>query len=526
MLSPRDAWHATLGQLELQLNRATFDTWLKGSELLAYEDGAMTIRVRHAYAKDWLEQHLYHLISQTLSNLIGEPVRVNFAVYTPVQPPVERQAGTLFAALPDEDHTAAQPQAKAAMSSASTAASDSSAEVDTRDEDSTPRAVASTAARSEFAPVAHQSAARSTGDDPRERPLHRQPTADRPEAPCVPFNRRYTFESFVTGPSNLFAQAAAKAVAEAPGDAYNPLALYSGSGLGKTHLLNAIGQACEASGKRVVMVTAEAFTNDMVASIRSHTMAEFRERYRSVDVLLVDDIQFIAGKTSTEEEFYHVFNTLISQNSQIVVTCNMHPRRLSSLDERLRSRFEGGLLADIQPPEESTRLAILKTKATAQGMPLPDDVAQILAASETSNVRELEGLLTQVLARTALTREPLNADLAYRVLGKSQAARQPSHPATRKGAGLKQVLAATATYHQMSMDDLLSKSRTKEVVRARQVAMYLAREETDSSLPQIGEALGRNHSTILHGYKKIASEIPLDDALRHELSAIRRQLYQ
>lgn len=526
MLSPRDAWHATLGQLELQLNRATFDTWLKGAELLAYEDGTMTIRVRHAYAKDWLEQHLYHLISQTLSNLIGEPVRVNFVVYTAAKPTVERKAGTLFESLPDEDRAAAVPQAKAAVAVAATAASDSSAEVDTRDSALAPRAALHTAPRPDPVPSAHRPA-RTAEYDPRERHTTPQPAAERSLNARLPFNRRCTFESFVTGPSNLFAQAAAKAVADAPGDAYNPLTLYGGSGLGKTHLLNAIGQACEASGKRVVMVTAEMFTNDMVASIRSHTMAEFRDRYRGADVLLVDDIQFIAGKTSTEEEFYHVFNTLISQNSQIVVTCGVHPHTLSTLDERLRSRFEGGLLADVQPPEESTRLAILKSKASAQGMPLPDDVAQILAEPETPNVRELEGLLTQVLARTQLTKEPLNAELAYRVLGKAQAVRQPSHPSQqRKGTDIKQVLAATATFHQLSLDDLLGKGRSKEVVRARQVAMYLAREETEASLPQIGEALGRNHSTILHGYKKIASEIALDDTLRHELSAIRRQLYQ
>ncbi|WP_119065339.1 chromosomal replication initiator protein DnaA [Aggregatilinea lenta] len=526
MLSPRDAWHATLGQLELQLNRATFDTWLKGSELLAYEDGSMTVRVRHAYAKDWLEQHLYHLISQTLSSLIGEPVRVSFTVSVPAQPPVERQAGTLFAALPDEDHTATnRPQAKAEVGVASLAASDSSAEVDTADTDAAPRSGASTATRS-TASSALKPAPRSN-EIAHEHPAPRPSASSTLDTPRVPFNRRYTFGSFVTGPSNLFAQAAAKAVADAPGDAYNPLTLYGGSGLGKTHLLNAIGQACEAAGKRVVMVTAEMFTNDMVASIRSHSMADFRDRYRGADVLLVDDIQFIAGKTGTEEEFYHVFNTLISQNSQIVVACNAHPCHLGTLDERLRSRLSGGLMADVQPPEEAMRLAILKAKAEAQGMPLPDDVAQILAGPDTTNVRELEGLLTQVLARTSLTKEPLNADLAYRVLGKSQSVRQPaSKSSQRKGTGLKQVLAAAASFHQLSMDDLLSKSRTKEVVRARQVAMYLAREETEASLPQIGEALGRNHSTILHGYKKIASEIPLDDALRHELSAIRRQLYQ
>ena len=217
-----------------------------------------------------------------------------------------------------------------------------------------------------------------TGAAPRPGPAARASQARKPAPPA--FNRRYTLEPS-SGPSNLFAHAAAKAVAESPGAAYNPLLIYGGSGLGKTHLLHAIGAACEAAGKSTLYITAETFTNELVAAIRAHTTAEFRERYRHVDVLLVDDIQFIAGKSSTEEEFYHVFNALIGQNSQVVMASSAHPRALNNLDERLRCRFEGGLLADIQPPDEPTRRAIIKARSAAQGLTLPDDVADILAAT-------------------------------------------------------------------------------------------------------------------------------------------------
>lgn len=525
MLSPHDAWHATLGQLELQLNRATFETWLKGSELVACNEGEMTIRVRHAYAKDWLEQHLYHLIVPTVSSLVGEPMRVTFVISGPTPPTVEPQPGTLFADLPDDegDHPD-RPQVKAAANGAATAASDSAASIAEEEATVAPRDPIPAPVRAESVADAARTATPGESHAPERIAPHL--AGAQPFMPEGSFNRRYTLESFIPGPSNLFAHAAAKAVAASPGAAYNPFLIYGGSGLGKTHLLHAIGAACDAAGKSTLYVTAETFTNELVAAIRAHTTAEFRERYRHVDVLLVDDVQFIAGKSSTEEEFYHVFNALLGQNSQVVMASSAHPRALNTLDERLRCRFEGALLADIQPPDEPTRLAILKARSEAAGLTLPEDVAGILAAHEVSNVRELEGLLIQVEARVKLTHEALDAALAYRVLGKADGAQPATNRAgQRKGADLKDILKATATYHQLSMDDLLSKSRTKSVVRARQIAMYLAREETEASLPQIGEALGRNHSTILHGYKKIAGEVPLDDELRRELSAIRRQLY-
>lgn len=494
MLTPKDAWQATLGQLELQLNRATFDTWLKGSEVLAYEDGEFVIRVRHAYAKDWLEQHLNSQIIEMLGRILGRSVTVNYVVHLPTARFHHPPAGPLFADLPSEAASKSEGLAAADQPPASPPAADPPP--------------------SPWLAFAEW--------DPRVSEVRRTSELDVPIRSSARFDARYTFDSFVTGPSNHFAFAAAQAVAGTETPAYNPLFIYGGVGLGKTHLLHAIGQVAEGAGKHVIYVTAETFTNEMVAAIRGKTMDEFRSRYRTVDVLLIDDAQFVAGKTSTEEEFYHTFNAVFSRGGKIALASDVHPRSISGLDERLRSRFEGGLLADIQAPEYETRHRIVKAKSAAQDVTLPDDIAELMARHETDNVRELEGLLTQVLARTKLTKEPLTLALAQAVLNKNSA--RPPQP-TRRATSIDQVLQATAKYHQLSMDDLLSKRRTKAVVRARQIAMYLAREETAASFPQIGAALGgRNHSTVLHGYQKIAGEVDLDEDLRREVSDIRRQL--
>ncbi len=492
MLTPQDAWQATLGQLQLQLNRATFETWLKGSELVSCDDGQFVIRVRHAYAKDWLEKHLQWQIVESLGHLCERDVSVSFVVAPPAPPVQPLPAGTLFAG---QAQTAEQ----------STAASSDQA---------TKQAAAPQPASAAAAP-------RFSEWDPRFNDIKRSEPTTRPTPPAAaPLNRLFTFERFVTGPCNQFAFAAAKAVAEAPGEQYNPLVIYGGVGLGKTHLLHAIGHLAQANGKEVRYVTGEEFTNELVMAIKAHNTDALRERYRQVDVLLLDDLQFLAGKSSSEEEFLHTFNTLFSLGRQIVVTCNQHPRQLTDLDDRLQSRLAGGLLADLQVPEEETRCAILKAKSGSRGMPLPDEVAAALARHPATNVREIEGLVTQVLARASLTGQPLSAELAQEVLS-----RQSSAPPVRRAPNLTDVLQATARYHQLSLDDLLSKRRTKEVVRARQIAMYLAREETDASLPEIGAALGgRNHSTVLYGYQKIAKSVELDPTLRREVSEIRRQL--
>jgi chromosomal replication initiator protein len=495
MLAPRDAWQAALGQLQLQLNRATFDTWLKGSEVVAYEDGEFIVRVRHAYAKDWLEKHLNHLIIQTLGRIFGRSVKINYVIHLPHRS-VPGGVGSLWEGLPDSTPQNAGIEVADKLRAAAQSVPDEELEEGCE---------ANPSDEFEWAPRAPEITRRTS--------THLLAEAS------TPLNQHQTFDSFVVGPNSEFAFAAAHTVAQSPGAPYNPLMLYGGVGLGKTHLLHATGHACEANGLDVVYATAEAFTNEMIVAIRAHTMAEFRARYRSADVLLVDDIHFLAGKTSSEEEFYHTINAIFSHNGQLVLAGDRAPRSMSALDERLRSRFEGGLQADIQPPELETRVAILEAKSAAQGTPLPREVADLLARHVTANVRELEGALTQVLARATLAGQPLTVTLAQFVLNKHGVQ-------VRRHTNLDDVLEAAATYHQLSMDDLISKRRTREVTRARHVAIYLAREETDASLPQIGEALGgRNHSTVLHGYQKIADEIEADDGLREEINAIRRQLH-
>ena len=518
MLTPKDAWQATLSQLEIQLNRATFDTWLKGSELAAYENGEFTIRVRHAYAKDWLEKHLHADIVLALSSIFQRDVTVSFVVKLPQRPLLTGGGGPLFAGVEGEvPAPAAQDvQTPSAEIPAGPASPPLAAPA--------PPSMLPDSSPTVLAPTPPEAALpqRYAEWDPRVSEIKRTSSIVAPGVPSPdsPFNRLFTFERFVTGPGNQFACAAARAVIAAPREGYNPLVIYGGAGLGKTHLLHAIGHAALAAGKQALVITGEEFTNTLVAAIKTHTTESLRERYRSVDVLLIDDIQFLAGKTSSEEEFYHTFNTLFSQGKQIVVTCNQHPRQISTLDDRVRSRLAGGLLADLQAPEQETRLTILTTKSAARGTALPVEVAGVLAQQPIENVRELEGLLTQLLARATLTSQPLSVALAEQVIS-----RQTSAPVARRATNIRDVLQATATYHQLSLDDLLSKRRTKEVVRARQIAMYLAREETDASLPEIGAAIGgRNHSTVLYGYQKIAKSVEADASLRHEVSEIRRQL--
>jgi chromosomal replication initiator protein len=332
-------------------------------------------------------------------------------------------------------------------------------------------------------------------------------------------NARYTFATFIVGSANQLAHAASLAVAEAPGQAYNPLFLYGGVGLGKTHLLHAIGHVAVERNMSVLYVSSETFTNDIVNAIRYRTTEEFRAKYRSADLLLVDDIQFIAGKDSTEEEFFHTFNSLYESNRQIVICSDRPPKAIVSLEERLRSRFEWGLIADIQPPDLETRVAILSAKADMMHRLVPDDVIQFLATRIHSNIRELEGSLNRLLAFSQLQGMPLTIDTAKAALASL------ATDGRQRRVSVADVLEAVAEHYRISPDDLRGKQRDKHIVVPRQVAMYLMRQETEASLMEIGQALGgRDHSTVLHGCEKINREVNEDSALRKEVLAIRQQL--
>lgn len=452
-LHPTAQWQAALGELQLQMTRATFDTWVKDTSVLAYEDGEFIIGVPNAYAKDWLENRLHASIKRTLAQVAGRAVGLRFVVRprevraAPVQPP----AAPLLAA-----ETAT--------------------------------------------PVSH----------PAELASQRQPVS-------AALNPRYTFDTFIVGSSNRLAHAVSLAVAERPGEAYNPLFLYGDVGLGKTHLLQAIGHATRRRGHRVLYVTSEAFTNDLIGSLRTQSTEAFREKYRTCDLLLIDDIQFIADKERTQEEFFHTFNALHAANRQVVLSSDRPPRSIALLEDRLRSRFEGGLTADIQAPDLETRVAILQARANVPGGSIPLAVLMLIAQRVQTNIRELEGALTRVTAQAQLLNRPITIELAQEVLGELAPVRPPQSPAA--------ILHVVCSYYHVEMDALKSSNRARAIAWPRQVAMYLLRTETDLSLPQIGQLLGgRDHTTVLYGVEKVNESLDSSDTVRGEIGEIRGQL--
>jgi chromosomal replication initiator protein len=444
-MQPEQIWQAALGQLQMEIPKGTFDTWVRGTTLLTHEDGSYVVGVGNAYAKDWLENRLSAAVRRTLTGIVGRTVEVRFVVW----PSAGHGAGLVEPPEPAE--AVALPEAYAPLNAST-------------------------------------------------------------------LNPKYKFETFVVGPSNRLAHAASLAAAENPAKAYNPLFIYGGVGLGKTHLLQAVGNACRIRGLSVLYVSSEEFTNDLVNAIRYHTTENFRDKYRSIDVLLIDDIQFIAGKESTQDEFFHTFNTLHGQDKQLVMTSDRPPKAMVTLEERLRSRFEWGLTVDIQPPDLETRQAILRSKAERAGRHVDDAVIELIARRVQSNIRELEGALTRVLAYAELIGQSLTLDLAGSALADLL-------PRTRTLTP-PQIIDAVAVFYNTSPDALTGPDRTKDIALSRQVAMYLIREETDASLPAVGEALGgRDHTTIMYGYKKIADMIERDDSLRRQVIAIRERMY-
>jgi chromosomal replication initiator protein len=453
-MDAKRVWQAALGELQLQLTKATFDTWLRDTTGIACEDGAFVIGVRNAYAKDWLENRLYPHIARTLAGVMNRTIQVRFVVSNSVGSP---------AGSPDDNG----------------------------------ELFTGTAQREAAAPASG-------------------PATIRPSVTLTP---RYTFETYVVGNANRLAHAASLAVAESPAAAYNPLFIYGGVGLGKTHLLHAIGHRAMGSGRSVLYVSSETFTNEMINAIRSQSTDSFRGKYRNNNVLLIDDIQFIAGKESTQEEFFHTFNALHAANSQIVLTSDRPPKAIPTLEERLRSRFEWGLLADIQPPDLEMRIAILRAKAESLGADAPAPVLDYTARKVQSNIRELEGALNRIIAYARLMNRPLNEETAEAALRDVLVPTQALPPA--------QIIEAVCRFYEVRREDLEKRRRTRDIVIPRQMAMYLLREETDLSLSLIGHELGgRDHTTVLHACDKIAAQIEEDEQMRRELLAIREALYQ
>ena len=355
--------------------------------------------------------------------------------------------------------------------------------------------------------------------------LEEQPLpSEKVPPPSSPYlNPRYTFESFVVGHGNRFAHAASLAVAEAPAKAYNPLFLYGGVGLGKTHLMQAIGHHVASINNRakILYITSETFTNELINSIRDDKTLRFRNKYRNIDILLVDDIQFLAGKERTQEEFFHTFNALYEAGKQIVVSSDRPPKEIPTLEERLRSRFEWGLTADVQAPDFETRIAILKKKAELSELAVPDEILSHIASKVMSNIRELEGALIRVVAYASLNACEITNSLVDQALKDLLDPRNEGQPSL----SLDHIKKATAEYYSIRIDDLSARIRTKEIAIARQVAMYLAREFTKASFPKIGEGFGgRDHTTVLHAYEKIKGTLKSEAAMREAVKIISKKL--
>jgi chromosomal replication initiator protein len=442
-------WQATLGELQLQMTRATFDTWLRGSQVISYEDGLFTVYVRHAYAVDWLQNRLLAVVKRTLQRHAGPDADIKFTARAP-----DRDENLIMVpeTVPDEPE--------------------------------------------------------------RDQPKRSHSANGRPSSVLHP---QYTFDSFVVGTNNRLAHAASLAVTENPAHAYNPLFIYGGVGLGKTHLLHALGHTAKTRGMSVLYVSSEWFTNDLINAIRSQKTEAFRLKYRNTDVLLVDDIQFIAGKERTQEEFFHTFNTLHGAGKQIVVSCDRPPKALVALEDRLRSRFGWGLIADVQPPAFETRMAILQAKAEGCSSLVPDEVLAYIARKIPSNIRELEGALNRVVAHANLMHAPLTLEGAKRALDSILSHMVDLSP--------ERIVKEVAQHFSLSEKELTGRSRARAVSVPRQLAMFLIRQETDASLPQIGQILGgRDHTTIMHGCDKISSQIETDERLRRDWLTIKQTL--
>jgi len=454
-LNLKQLWHAALGELQVGLSKANYDTWFKDTAIVSEEDDVFCVGVPNAFAREWLENKYRLQVRDALRHLIGRTVDVRFV--------------TLTAASVRSDRPVASTQSGAA-----------------------------------------QNAAPATAQERREAPL------------AAVLNARYTFSTFVVGSNNRLAHAAALSVAERPGHSYNPLFIYGGSGLGKTHLMHAIGHAVISRHpkKRVAYATSEKFTNEFINSIRAQKGEEFRERYRRIDVLLIDDIQFLTGKEGTQEEFFHTFNAIHEEGKQIVLSSDRPPKAIERLEDRLRSRFEWGLIADISSPDLETRIAILRAKAEAQSIAVPPPVIDFLAQRIVSNIRELEGALTRIVAYATLNALPVTTQLAQEML------QNILYNPRQKTLSPDRIVETVARYYGVPVAELRGKARDKQVVLPRQIAMYLMREETEAPLLRIGAALGgRDHSTILHGCEKIEREMAENDDFRRDVGALREMLY-
>ena len=452
-LTTEEVWRAVLGELQLQVPKPMFETWLKRTKGISYNDSTFIVGAPTPFAVAWLERRQYHAIQTIVGKVTRLPLEVQFQV------------------LGDRESGGEDPYSEERW-------------LDPYSEESEePRAVYTSVARPKL-------------------------------------NLKYTFDSFVIGSSNQFAYNAARAVADAPGDSWNPLFLYSGVGLGKTHLLHAIGHVCASRGKSTRYVTSEQFTNEFISSISTRTTEEFRQRYRSLEVLLIDDVQFLSGKEQTHESFFHTFNDLHTSGNQVVISSDRPPHGLTLLEDRLRSRFQWGLTADIQVPDLETRMAILSSKSQDMGVRVDDSVIELIAKRVRRSVRDLEGSLNRMVAESQLMNVPITMQSATRIL------EDASPEDSRRSISPEDILEAVAVYYGLEPNVLIARGRTRKVSHARQVAMYLLTYELEMSPTQVGRFLGgRDHATIIHGAGKINGRINEDIHLRQDVLNIKEEMF-
>ena len=444
----REVWRAVLGDLQLQLPRPTFETWLEPTQGLAYDDRVFVVEAPNSFAVEWLERRMYQALQKTLRKVSGREFELQLQV---------RSEGDFYAV----EHT--------------------------------------------------DSISDETGNS--------TPTAQ-PLFEVWFFNPKYSFDSFVGGPSNRLALSASRAVAESPGQSYNPLYLHSASGLGKTHLLQAIGKICASRGMSVLYVTSEQFTNEFITAIRNRTTEDFRRRYRSVQVLLLDDVQFLSGKEQTHEGFFHTFNDLHNSGNQVVISSDRAPKDLNAIEDRLRSRFQGGLIADIQPPDLETRMSILANKAGQLQVDMEENVIELIAKRVHRNVRELEGSLNRMVAYSQLMNVNITLESTLQILN------EMAPETDARSLDPQRIFEQVAMFYALSVRDLMAKNRTKKVSLARQVAMYLLIYELELSPTQVGRLLGgRDHSTVIHGAGKINGEVTENGQIRQDILAIKEAIF-
>lgn len=470
-MSPQTLWNNCLKDVNRHISPQHFATWFKPIRLLGESGGTLELEVPNRFFLDWIKEHYLQLIEDVLGRVSKSDCHIKWKISEDMGPAqaIEGASGP-----------------GGAGSKATGAASGSKAE----------RAASKGAAKG------------TTGSTKRARTDHN-------------LSERYTFDNFVVGKANEFAHAACSAITSHLGSKYNPLFIYGGVGLGKTHLLQAIGNKLikEAADIRVCYYTSERFMNEFIKFVSRHKMDDFRKKFRNVDILLIDDIQFWSGKEGTQEEFFHTFNTLYEAHKQVVVTSDKFPKDLDGIEERLRSRFEWGLVADIQPPDTETKVAIVKNKALKENIELPDDVAFWLAGFPGSNIRELEGYLNRIFAVSSLTGKEITLE------NSKEALRNITKEKDSKRVSIQDIQKMVCSAYGIRLADIKSKKRHKTIALPRQVAMYLAREYGKSSYPEIGSAFGgKNHSTAIHAVKKITAEIEKDPELKGTIRTIKKDL--